>query len=93
MPLLCPCCVLSSPIRSLGRDRHNRNLFEVLLAASCQPFFDMLEHWIYEGTVEDPYHEFMIEERKEFTKETLADDFANSYPLPPPALFFFLFCS
>lgn len=63
----------------MGGDRHNRNLFEVLLAASCQPFFDMLEHWIYQGTVEDPYHEFMIEERKEFTKETLSEDFENAY--------------
>ena len=39
----------------------------------------MLEHWIYQGTVEDPYHEFMIEERKEFTKETLSEDFENAY--------------
>jgi gamma-tubulin complex component 2 len=31
-----------------------------LLKAGCQPYFAMLEKWLCEGDLDDPFHEFMI---------------------------------
>ena len=40
----------------------------------------MLEDWIYKGQINDPYHEFMIIEDKDITKDKLKDDFNEKYP-------------
>jgi gamma-tubulin complex component 2 len=39
----------------------------------------MLEDWIYKGQINDPYHEFMISEDKEITKEKLQEDFNEKF--------------
>jgi len=41
----------------------------------------MLEDWIYEGLVNDPYDEFMINEDKEITRNRLKNEFDDKYPL------------
>ena len=33
-----------------------------LLRAAAEPYFSMLERWLCEGTVDDPYAEFMVQE-------------------------------
>jgi hypothetical protein len=33
-----------------------------LLRAAAEPYFAMLERWLCEGTVDDPYAEFMVQE-------------------------------
>ncbi|KIV82706.1 hypothetical protein PV11_04795 [Exophiala sideris] len=35
---------------------------ERLLASVARPFYEMLRHWIYDGELIDPYHEFFITE-------------------------------
>lgn len=35
---------------------------ERLLAQVARPFYDMLRHWIYDGELVDPYHEFFVVE-------------------------------
>lgn len=35
---------------------------ERLLAHVARPFYEMLRHWIYDGELVDPYHEFFIKE-------------------------------
>lgn len=35
---------------------------ERLLGHVARPFYEMLKHWIYDGELIDPYHEFFIEE-------------------------------
>lgn len=35
---------------------------ERLLALVARPFYDMLRHWIYDGELVDPYHEFFVVE-------------------------------
>jgi hypothetical protein len=47
----------------------------------------MLEDWIYKGQINDPYHEFMIIEDKDITKDKLKDDFNEKYPF---ICFFFI---
>ena len=31
-----------------------------LLKAGCQPYFQMLEKWLCEGDLDDPFQEFMV---------------------------------
>jgi gamma-tubulin complex component 2 len=39
----------------------------------------MLEQWIYQGVVQDPYDEFQIKSRDELTKDNLRRDFNDTY--------------
>ena len=36
---------------------------ERLLAHLTRPFYDILRHWIYDGVLSDPYHEFFVTEQ------------------------------
>ncbi|PQE28311.1 Spc97 Spc98 family protein [Rutstroemia sp. NJR-2017a WRK4] len=36
---------------------------ERLLVHVTRPFYDMLRHWIYDGELSDPYHEFFVSEQ------------------------------
>lgn len=38
---------------------------ERLLANVTKPFYAMLQNWIYNGELEDPFHEFFVEENQE----------------------------
>ena len=31
-----------------------------LLKAGCEPYFQMLEKWLAEGSLDDPFQEFMV---------------------------------
>ena len=39
----------------------------------------MLEGWIYRGVVEDPYNEFLVDERQDMQKENLNEDYNDTY--------------
>ncbi|KAK2593299.1 Microtubule-nucleating Tub4p (gamma-tubulin) complex component [Conoideocrella luteorostrata] len=36
---------------------------ERLLGSFTRPFYDILRHWIYDGELSDPYHEFFVREQ------------------------------
>ncbi|KAH8893245.1 hypothetical protein GQ53DRAFT_805467 [Thozetella sp. PMI_491] len=36
---------------------------ERLLGSVTRPFYDILRHWIYDGELSDPYHEFFVKEQ------------------------------
>lgn len=37
---------------------------ERLLGSFTRPFYDILRHWIYDGELSDPYHEFFVREQR-----------------------------
>ena len=37
---------------------------ENILSQVTRPFYDILQHWIYEGELRDPYHEFFVREQE-----------------------------
>lgn len=41
-----------------------------LLEAASQPYFQMLELWLCQGLLNDPYAEFMVEEDKVLPEKT-----------------------
>ena len=53
----------------------NENQQKVLLfltRSAAQPYWDILQKWIYQGAVEDPYQEFMVEDHQLQTLDTLS---------------------
>ena len=62
-----------------GGDEKSTELHAFLLARAAAPYLDMLRRWVYEGVLDDPYHEFMVAEDETVTKETVAEDFTTAY--------------
>lgn len=49
----------------------HKNLAGSFLKAACRPLQNMLSHWLLEGEIKDPHHEFFIEEIKEVSSDRL----------------------
>jgi len=50
------------------------NLYSSLMYEASIPYFRMLEAWIYQGSIKDPYEEFQIRARDDLSKENLPED-------------------
>lgn len=73
--------LLNSVYRFASRsgDAKARSLTHFLLERAASPYLRMLGRWVFHGSVEDPYGEFMVLERDAITKETMRDDFNANY--------------
>ncbi|CRK96811.1 CLUMA_CG009915, isoform A [Clunio marinus] len=49
----------------------HKSLAESFLKATCRPLQNMLSHWLLDGEIVDPHHEFFIEEIKEVSSDRL----------------------
>ncbi|KAM5241151.1 gamma-tubulin complex component 2 isoform 2-T4 [Hipposideros larvatus] len=59
-------------------DSQAQELCLYLTKAASVPYFEILEKWIYRGTINDPYSEFMVEEH-ELRKEKIQEDYNDKY--------------
>ena len=50
-----------------------------LLGAASKPYVRAVERWVYEGVVDDPYDEFLVLQRSDLRKESLADEYNAKY--------------
>jgi gamma-tubulin complex component 2 len=41
---------------------------------ASEPYFEILETWIYEGIIDDPYKEFLVEDRASEKDDEIALD-------------------
>jgi gamma-tubulin complex component 2 len=73
--------LLNVVYRSLASasDDSRKQLFSYMFEKALVPYTRMLSKWVHEGTVEDPYDEFFVQEHKEFSKDSVAQDFNNTY--------------
>ena len=71
--------VLHSLTASRLGDQKTHELCLHLVEAACKPYFEMLSKWMYQGTVEDPYCEFMIEEHELIQKDRLHQEYNDAY--------------
>lgn len=73
--------LLSNLIRFAKRsgDADARELADFLLVSAAKPYMVMLSRWLFEGVIEDRYDEFMVLERQDISKETMAKDFNSEY--------------
>ncbi|KAI7868489.1 Spc98 family-domain-containing protein [Spinellus fusiger] len=67
--------------RLVGMSGHPKckKIYSFLLSCASVPYSQILNMWIYRGEINDNYNEFMIVEKKNVKKETLKEDFNDSY--------------
>lgn len=50
-----------------------------MLSEASRPYFDILKAWVCHGLLDDPYNEFMVQERPSISKDKVKDDFNDLY--------------
>jgi gamma-tubulin complex component 2 len=71
--------LLQSQAAAMAGDNAARSLLEKLTQHACAPYLGILERWVYEGVIDDPYWEFFIAENKTLQKESLTQDYNAKY--------------
>ncbi|KAJ3326202.1 Gamma-tubulin complex component 2 [Boothiomyces sp. JEL0866] len=63
----------------LGGNTEAKKLYSHLLKETAKPYFEMIEQWVCNGVLEDPYNEFMIQQKRNLNKEILKEDYNDLY--------------
>ncbi|KAF6252370.1 Spc98 family-domain-containing protein [Scenedesmus sp. NREL 46B-D3] len=71
--------LLAAKQRSLAGDRPGQVLLGRLLEAAAEPYFGILEKWLCRGELDDPYHEFMVKEDADVSRDSLSPDGQPAY--------------
>ncbi|KAK6144930.1 hypothetical protein DH2020_021750 [Rehmannia glutinosa] len=67
--------LLQSQAKAMAGDHVVRSLLEKMSQCANQAYLGILERWVYEGVIDDPYGEFFIAENKSLQKRySLKDD-------------------
>ncbi|KAM3368422.1 hypothetical protein ACQJBY_016768 [Aegilops geniculata] len=65
--------------KAMAGDSAVRSLLEKMTDCASAAYLRMLERWVYEGVIDDPYGEFFIAENKSLQKESLTQDYDAKY--------------
>ncbi|WRX23418.1 Gamma tubulin complex component [Theobroma cacao] len=71
--------LLQSQAKAMAGDNAVRSLLEKMTQSASNAYLSILERWIYEGVIDDPYGEFFIAENKSLQKESLTQDYEAKY--------------
>uniref|UniRef100_A0A0E0H2T5 Gamma-tubulin complex component n=1 Tax=Oryza nivara TaxID=4536 RepID=A0A0E0H2T5_ORYNI len=71
--------LLQSQAKAMAGDSAVRSLLEKMTECASAAYLRMLERWVYEGVIDDPYGEFFIAENKSLQKESLTQDYDAKY--------------
>ncbi|XP_012834523.1 PREDICTED: gamma-tubulin complex component 2, partial [Erythranthe guttata] len=71
--------LLQSQAKAMAGDHVVRSLLEKMSQCASQAYLGILERWVYEGVIDDPYGEFFIAENKSLQKESLTRDYDTKY--------------
>ncbi|KAH9320641.1 hypothetical protein KI387_015280, partial [Taxus chinensis] len=71
--------LLQSQAAAMAGDNAARSLLEKLTQYASAAYLGILERWVYEGVIDDPYGEFFIAENKTLEKESLTQDYDAKY--------------
>ncbi|KAF7825883.1 gamma-tubulin complex component 2 isoform X1 [Senna tora] len=66
--------LLQSQAKAMAGDNAVRLLLEKMTQCASNAYLGILERWVYEGVIDDPYGEFFIVENKSLQKESLTQD-------------------
>eukprot|EP00873_Tetraselmis_striata_P043027 jgi/Tetstr1/463291/TSEL_008215.t1 len=66
--------LLHARANSMAGSGQARSLMLKLLCAGAEPYMRMLERWLCEGRLDDPFGEFMVQCNEDMTKESLTED-------------------
>ncbi|WJX91821.1 Gamma-tubulin complex component 2 [Trifolium repens] len=71
--------LLQSQAKAMAGDIEVRLLLEKMTQCASRAYMSILERWVYEGVIDDPYGEFFIAEDKSLLKESLTKDYDAKY--------------
>ncbi|KAL3523242.1 hypothetical protein ACH5RR_016076 [Cinchona calisaya] len=71
--------LLQSQAKAMAGDHVVRSLLEKMTQCANTAYLGILERWVYEGVIDDPYGEFFISENKALQKESLTQDYDAKY--------------
>lgn len=71
--------LLQSQAKAMAGDHVVRSLLEKMSHCASSAYLEMLERWVYEGVIDDPYGEFFIAENRSLQKESLTLDYDAKY--------------
>ncbi|KAG9141487.1 hypothetical protein Leryth_001920 [Lithospermum erythrorhizon] len=71
--------LLQSQAKAMAGDHVVRSLLEKMTQCASTAYLRILERWVYEGVIDDPYGEFFISENKSLQKESLSQDYDAKY--------------
>lgn len=71
--------LLQSQSKAMAGDNAVRLLLEKMTQHASSAYLGILERWVYEGVIDDPYCEFFIAENKSMQKESLTQDYDAQY--------------
>lgn len=71
--------LLHSKMTQMSGSQNNEAILKKLLEAAALPYFQILEKWLCEGIIVDPYHEFMIEEDPTIQVKATTSDLQSAY--------------
>ena len=64
-------------VEAMGNEKQQKLLLS-LTRSAAQPYWEILQKWIYQGSVEDPYLEFMVEDHQVNSMDQLSPSTAYS---------------
>ncbi|KAG4917918.1 hypothetical protein JHK85_056199 [Glycine max] len=65
--------------KAMAGDNAVRMMLEKMTQCASSAYMSILERWVYEGVIDDPYGEFFIAEDKSLQKESLTQDYEAKY--------------
>ncbi|CAN6452388.1 unnamed protein product [Victoria cruziana] len=71
--------LLQAQAAAMAGDNTLRSLLEKMIQRASSAYLCILERWVYEGVIDDPYGEFFIAEDKSLQKESLTQDYDAKY--------------
>ncbi|KAF7143680.1 hypothetical protein RHSIM_Rhsim05G0167600 [Rhododendron simsii] len=71
--------LLQSQAKAMAGDHTVRSLLEKMTQSASSAYLGILERWVYEGVIDDPYGELFIAENKSLPKESLSQDYDAKY--------------
>ncbi|KAA8522918.1 hypothetical protein F0562_009341 [Nyssa sinensis] len=71
--------LLQSQAKAMAGDHAVRSLLEKMTQCASSAYLGILERWLYEGVIDDPYGEYFIAENKSLQKESLTHDYDAKY--------------
>ncbi|KAI5383338.1 hypothetical protein KIW84_070665 [Lathyrus oleraceus] len=72
-------CGSTSQAKAMAGDNAVRLLLEKMTQCASRAYMSILERWVYEGVIDDPYGEFFIAGDKSLQKESLTRDYDAKY--------------
>lgn len=71
--------LLHHHLRISTGNRTSQSVLQKLLEAACVPYFEILEKWLCEGILDDPYGEFIIQENPNVGLLSTTHDLQSAY--------------